>query len=138
MKRAVQFADEGGLTVTLTLERVEDVGPAIDFLTDMAGAVWRELVIEDDKIKSYVEANWRSRNGAPAAALTEDGRPRKNKPRDWSAPPNGIDARVLKAVRDLGRVDKVAIADDLDQTTTMIAMSLGRLRKGGHLREFEA
>ena len=132
MRKGVSFAEDR-LTVNITMECVEDVGPAIDFLTDMAGAVWRELVIEDDKIKSYVEANWRSRNGAPSEPV----KPRKTP--DFSKEPNPqkLDGKVLRIARELKKADMAAIAKRLGLTNPLVAMALERLRKGGHLEGLE-
>ncbi len=101
----------------------EEAALAIDAVKNAALLLWPDIVFEDEV---------RAVDVAPAL---KKGKPTGGAAHDYSKPPNPdkLDGRVLGAARALGKIDAVAIADELDIVTVMAAQSLGRLRKGGHL-----
>lgn len=113
----------GTARLEITLERLEDGGEAVDAVKAATRALWPDAVFSG-------EPDYPDEEGAAAKAET-----RKRKPMDFSRPPapGSFGALVLEAARRLKTEDAIAIADDLDRQTGVTAMTLARLRRGGHL-----
>lgn len=104
--------DAGRVEAALTIESAEDAERAVRAIRAAARGLWPDAVADD----------------APATAA-----PRT--PSDFSKPPKpgSLSARILDEVKRLGTSDAVEIADALDLTTGVAAMTISRLRKGGHI-----
>ncbi len=105
------------VTIELILDKVEDVGPALELVEGAARMMWPNLVLFTEQEPDVVIA-----------------RPER-KAKDFSKPPKpgSPSARVLEAAKRLGTVDITAIADECDMTNAVAAMAVANLRRGGHL-----
>ncbi len=137
--------DAKTVRIDLTLEALEEGGPAIDAIKGACRMLWPDIFFSGvDDPPEDGDAPAEARGGGveaalktPAAAPSAPKPPRKRN--DFSRPPQpgSPTAQVLDAALRLKSTDATVIADALDLRTGIAAMRLGMLRKGGHLAGLE-
>lgn len=138
--------DAKTVRIDLTLEALEEGGPAIDAIKGACRVLWPDIYfsgLDDPPEEAEGGCDSNAQPPAPAALISAPaepptpGRPPKSPRRPMtfsSAPPEGsFDARVLEATKRIGSTDRGALAEAVDANERVVAMALTRLRRGGAL-----